>query len=254
VRLNKYLARAGAGARRACDRLIAEGRVTVNGAVAEGPWLEVDPERDRIEVGGRTVHLRAEPIHILLHKPAGVLSTAHDPFGRPTVLDLVRGAASGHRLYPVGRLDGDTTGALLLTDDGELAFRLTHPRYGIEKVYRVEVAGTLSEADLSRIATGLELEDGPARPDACRRLGPHRLELVLHEGRKRIVKRLLAAVGYRVTALHRSGLAGLTSDGLAPGAWRPLTEEEVGDLRARVGLTPAGKKEMKEEKEREGSR
>jgi 23S rRNA pseudouridine2605 synthase len=246
VRLNKFLARAGAGARRACDRLIAEGRVTVNGELTSEPWRQIDPERDRVEVAGRPVGLRDKPVHLLLHKPAGVLSTVRDPFGRPTVIGLIGAAAAGRRLYPVGRLDGDTTGVLLLTDDGELAFRLTHPRYGIEKVYQVGVTRVLPDADLARIAAGLELEDGPARPDACRRLGPQRVELVLHEGRKRIVKRLLAAAGYQVTTLHRSLFAGLTADGLTPGTWRPLTPEEVAGLRARVGLGPVAQQEKEE--------
>jgi 23S rRNA pseudouridine2605 synthase len=246
MRLNKFLARAGVGARRACDRLIAGGGVSVNGEPVIEPWHEVEPATDRVEVAGRLVRLRDEPVHLLLHKPAGMLSTVRDPFGRPTVVGLVGRAVPGRRLYPVGRLDGDTTGALMLTDDGELAFRLTHPRYGVEKVYQVTVAGELPEADLARIAAGLELEDGPARPDSCRRLGRRQLELVLHEGRKRIVKRLLAAAGYRVTALHRSRFAGLTADELAPGSWRVLTREEVAGLRARVGLESAPN-EAKEE-------
>jgi len=165
----------------------------------------------------------------LLHKPAGVLTTASDPQRRPTVVELVPGAP---RVVPVGRLDADTTGALLLTNDGELAHRLAHPRYGVEKTYVAEVEGEPDEAALQRLRDGIELDDGPTAPARARRLGRGRVELVLHEGRKHQVKRMLAAVGHPVTRLQRSEYAGLTLEGLEPGACRELEPFEVELLRA----------------------
>jgi 23S rRNA pseudouridine2605 synthase len=157
------------------------------------------------------------------------VTTARDPQGRPTVVGLV-----GHaqRVVPVGRLDVDTTGVLVLTNDGPLAHRLAHPRYGVDKVYEAEVEGEPGDDALRRLAEGVELDDGPTAPARVRRLGPSRLELTLHEGRKHQVKRMCEAVGHPVTRLHRRGYAGLTVDGLAPGEWRDLTDAEVGALRA----------------------
>jgi 23S rRNA pseudouridine2605 synthase len=166
--------------------------------------------------------------YVLLNKPAGVVTTARDPQGRPTVVGLV-----GHeaRIVPVGRLDADTTGALLLTNDGPLAHRLAHPRYGVEKVYEAEVEGDPSPAALRRLAEGVDLEDGGTAPARARRLGPGRIELVLHEGRNRQVRRMCDAVGHAVLRLHRSRYAGLELRGLAPGEWRELTRGEVACLR-----------------------
>jgi 23S rRNA pseudouridine2605 synthase len=165
---------------------------------------------------------------VLLHKPAAVVTTASDPQGRPTVVSLV-----GHdsRVVPVGRLDVDTTGALLLTNDGPLAHRLAHPRYGVEKVYEVETWKEPTDEALRRLAEGVELEDGPTSPARVRRLGAARFELVLHEGRNRQVRRMCDAVGYRVRRLHRSMYAGLGVDGLAPGEWRELTPAELDLIR-----------------------
>ena len=182
---------------------------------------------DAVEVDGRRVEL--EPLaYALLHKPAGVVTTARDPHGRPTVVGLV-----GHerRVVPVGRLDADTTGALLLTNDGALAHRLAHPRYEVDKVYEAEVEGRPTEEAVRRLAEGVELEDGRTAPARVRRLGTSRLELVLHEGRKHQVKRMCETVGHPVRRLHRSSYAGLTVDGLAPGEWRELAPAEVADLR-----------------------
>jgi 23S rRNA pseudouridine2605 synthase len=183
---------------------------------------------DRVEVDGREVG-KQRLAHLLLHKPGGVVTTARDPQGRPTVVQLV---PAEPRVVPVGRLDADTTGALLLTNDGALAHRLAHPRYGVEKVYEVEVRGEPSDDVLRRLAEGVELDDGLTAPARARRLGRHRLELTLHEGRNRQVKRMLETLGLRVTRLHRSGYAGLTLDGLEPGAWRELAPGEVERLRA----------------------
>jgi 23S rRNA pseudouridine2605 synthase len=226
VRLNAYLARAGVASRRGAEELIRAGRVRVNGEVAGlATFVEAG---DRVEVDGRPI--APEPLaYVLLHKPAGVVTTARDPHGRPTVVGLV-----GHerRIVPVGRLDADTTGALLLTNDGPLAHRLMHPRYQVDKVYEVEVEGKPSREALARLAAGVELEEGRTAPARVRRLAPSRIELTLHEGRKHQVKRMCEAVGHPVRRLHRSAYAGLTLDGLAPGHWRELAREEVDRLRA----------------------
>ena len=230
VRLNAYLARAGVGSRRSADELIRAGRVLVNGEPGE-LHTQVG-RRDVVELDGRRLDLQ-RLAHVLLHKPAGVVTTARDPHGRPTVVDLVDHPA---RVVPVGRLDADTTGALLLTNDGDLAHRLAHPRYEIEKVYEAEVEGEPNDASLRRLAEGVELEDGRTAPTRVRRLGPRRIELGLLEGRKHQVKRMCAEVGYPVRRLHRSRYAGLTLDNLAPGRWRELARGEVETLRRDVGL------------------
>jgi pseudouridine synthase len=228
VRLNAYLARAGVASRRGAEELIRAGRVRVNGETAGlATFVEAG---DRVELDGRA--LEPEPLaYVLLHKPAGVVTTAHDPQGRPTVVGLV-----GHerRVVPVGRLDADTTGALLLTNDGPLAHRLAHPRYEVDKVYEAEVEGEPSPEALRGLAEGVELEDGVTAPAGVRRLGPSRIELTLHEGRKHQVKRMCAAVGHPVVRLHRPSYAGLTLAGVEPGTWRELRPEEVRALRAAV--------------------
>jgi 23S rRNA pseudouridine2605 synthase len=229
VRLNAYLARAGVSSRRRADELIKAGRVTVNG---EPGQLNTFVEKsDRVEVDGNAV--APQPLaYVLLHKPAEVVTTARDPQRRPTVVDLVRHEA---RVVPVGRLDADTTGAILLTNDGPLAHRLAHPRYGVEKVYDVEVEGDPNEDQLRRLREGVELDDGRTAPARAKRLEPNRLELAIHEGRKHQVKRMCAAVGLPVTRLHRPGYAGLELGDLPAGEWRELTEEEVQQLRRATG-------------------
>jgi 23S rRNA pseudouridine2605 synthase len=230
VRLNAYLARAGVASRRKADELIKAGRVTVNGELGQlNTFVE---KRDRVELDGRP--LDQQPLaYVLLHKPAGVVTTASDPQGRPTVVELV--SAHEVRLVPVGRLDADTTGALLLTNDGELAHRLAHPRYEVEKVYEAEVEGEPGDEALRQLENGVQLEDGPTSPAHARRLAPSRIELAIHEGRKHQVKRMLAAVGHPVRALHRSRYADLTLKGLGPGESRELTGAEVERLRAGYG-------------------
>jgi 23S rRNA pseudouridine2605 synthase len=226
MRLNAYLARSGVASRRKADELIKAGRVSVNGERGQlNTFVETG---DRVEVDGREVS--EQPLsYLLLHKPAGVVTTASDPQGRPTVVGLV---PADVRVVPVGRLDVDTTGALLLTNDGELAHRLAHPKYEVEKVYEAEVKGEPSDETLRRLAQGLKLEDGVTAPAEVRRLGPSTIELSIHEGRNRQVRRMLEAVGHPVRALHRSRYAGLTVEGLAPGEWRALTPSEVERLAA----------------------
>jgi 23S rRNA pseudouridine2605 synthase len=228
LRLNAYLARAGVASRRKADELIKAGRVRVNGAPAVLSTY-VTPF-DRVELDGRPVvpqRLR----YVLLHKPAGVVTTANDPHGRPTVVDLVE---LEERVVPVGRLDADTTGALLLTNDGALAHRLAHPRYEVEKVYVADVVGRPTDETVRQLERGVDLEDGLTAPAQARRLGPSRVELGIHEGRKHQVKRMLEAVGHPVRRLHRNRYAGLDVNGLAPGEWRELAPREVDALRVRT--------------------
>ena len=227
VRLNAYLARTGVASRRGADELIKAGRVTVNGE--PGQLNTFVQAQDRVELDGEAVSAQ-KLTYVLLHKPAGTVTTASDPQGRPTVVELVD---VPERVVPVGRLDADTTGALLLTNDGPLAHRLAHPRYGVEKVYEVDVEGRPGDAALQALAKGVELEDGLTAPATARRLAPSRLELTLHEGRNRQVKRMLEAVGHPVLRLHRSRYAGLTLEGLEPGAWRELEPSEVKRLQNR---------------------
>jgi pseudouridine synthase len=231
MRLNAWLARAGVASRRKADELIKAGRVTVDGEpgrldtfVAADAVVRLDGER----------LARQQLAYVLLHKPRGVVTTASDPQGRPTVVGLVSHPA---RIVPVGRLDVDTTGALLLTNDGGLAHRLAHPRYGVEKAYVADVAGEPSDETLRRLAEGVVLDDGPTAPARVRRLAPARIELTLHEGRNRQVRRMCEAVGHPVRRLHRSRYAGLSVGGLAPGQWRELGADELEALRSSAPAT-----------------
>lgn len=230
MRLNAYLARAGVASRRKADELIRTGRVRVNGAPGELNTLV--GARDVVELDGERVE-RQSLAYVLLHKPAGVVTTASDPHGRRIVVELV---PAEPRIVPVGRLDQDTTGALLLTNDGALAHRLAHPRYLVPKVYEAEVEGVPSRNAVARLRAGVELEDGVTAPAQVRALAPGRLELTLHEGRKHQVKRMCEAVGHPVRRLHRARYAGLDLEGLAPGSWRALDRDEVASLRSEVGL------------------
>jgi 23S rRNA pseudouridine2605 synthase len=222
-RLQKILAQAGLGSRRACEELIAAGRVRVNGARAS-LGDRADPETDAIEVDGAAIGVRQGLVHYLLNKPTGVVTTADDPQGRPTVVDLV---PADPRVYPVGRLDADTEGLLLLTNDGELAHRLTHPSFGVHKEYLAEVEGTPSRGAVRRLREGVELEDGVTAPAKVSLVDPHTLRITIHEGRNRQVRRMCAAVGHPVRRLVRTRIGPLAERRLAPGEWRALTQAEV---------------------------
>jgi 23S rRNA pseudouridine2605 synthase len=226
-RLQKVLAARGWGSRRASEELIAAGRVTVNGERA-ALGRRVDPERDLIEVDGAPVGSRPGLVHYLLNKPTGVVSTAKDPQGRRTVVDLV---PAEPRVFPVGRLDTDTEGLILLTNDGELANRVAHPSHGVAKEYLATVAGgAVSPAAIRRLREGVELEDGPTAPAKVSQPEPGVLRITIHEGRNRQVRRMCEAVGHPVTRLVRTRIGTLRDHRLAPGTWRPLTLDEVRQL------------------------
>jgi 23S rRNA pseudouridine2605 synthase len=228
MRLAKFLAHAGVASRRAAEEIVRAGRVTLAGEVVRDPARDVDDASD-VAVDGEPVGGAEERVVYALHKPAGVVSTASDPQRRPTVVDLV---PAGARLYPVGRLDADATGLILLTNDGELANRLMHPRHEVPRTYRATVAGgPVAEVALRRLREGVELEDGVTAPARVRRLAPDRLELTLHEGRNRQVKRMCAAVGHPVRALQRVRFGPLALGDLAPGDHRRLMSAEVERLR-----------------------
>ena len=227
MRLAKFLAHAGVASRRAAEGLIAQGRVSVGAEVVTDPARDVD-ESSAVSVDGRAIEPEPREVHAL-NKPAGVVSTARDTHGRPTVVELVR---SRRRLYPVGRLDADTTGLILLTNDGELAERLTHPRYGVDKVYRARVQpGRVSPASLRALREGVKLEDGLTAPARVRQPQPGVIEVTIREGRKRQVRRMIEAVGHRVIALERVGFGPLALRGLELGKSRRLKESEVERLR-----------------------
>ena len=230
MRLAKYLAHAGVASRRAAEGIIAAGRVTVAGSVVTDPAQDVD-EASGVCVDGRPLAGPEPRVAYLLHKPAGVLSTARDPQGRPTVVGLV--GREELRLYPVGRLDAQTTGVILLTNDGELANRLTHPRFEVPKTYRAKLAGGPIEATaLHALRDGVELDDGITAPARVRKLGANEIELTIHEGRNRQVRRMCEAVGHPVRELVRTRFGPLTLAGLAPGEYRRLTARELGRVRA----------------------
>jgi 23S rRNA pseudouridine2605 synthase len=227
VRLVKFLAHAGVASRRAAERLIAAGRVSVAGQVETNPATDVDETSD-VAVDGQAVAPEPREVHAL-NKPAGVVSTARDTHGRPTVVDMVR---SQRRLYPVGRLDADSTGLILLTNDGELADLLTHPRYGVEKVYRARIQpGRISPRALKALREGVELDDGRTAPARVRQVAPGVVEVALREGRKRQVRRMLEALGHRVVELERVAFGPLGLRGLERGKSRRLKNAEVDRLR-----------------------
>lgn len=229
-RLQKVLARVGIGSRRVCEEYIAAGRVTVNGAQAV-LGCRVDPEVDIVAIDDVPVGVRPGLVHLLLNKPSGVVTTASDPQGRRTVVSLV---PDEPRVFPVGRLDLDTEGLLLLTNDGDLAHRLTHPSFGVDKEYIAHVVGEPSRATLRRLREGVELDDGPTAPAKVALVGPGIIRLTIHEGRNRQVRRMCEAVGHPVTRLVRTRIGPLADRRLKPGGWRSLTTDELRSLERAV--------------------
>lgn len=232
-RLQKVLARIGVGSRRTNEILIAEGRVSVNGEVAI-LGARVDIAVDEIEVDGSILSTMPDVVCYLLNKPTGVISTADDPQGRPTVVEMV---PAEPRVFPVGRLDADTEGLLLLTNDGALTHRLTHPSFGVEKEYLVDVAGKPSRAAIRSLREGIELEDGMTAPAAVAAVGETGLRITIHEGRNRQVRRMCDAVGHPVERLVRTRIGPLVDPRLRPGSWRPLEQDELLDLQRAVSRT-----------------
>ncbi len=236
-RLQKVLARAGVASRRKAEELIVAGRVKVGGRVVRELGTKVDPQRDRVEVDGRRVHAEA-PVYLILHKPRGVMCTLSDPEGRPTVVELLRGV--GERVVPVGRLDFHTSGVLLMTNDGEFAAALAHPRRKVPKVYVAKVRGAVDDAGVERMRQSIEIDGRPTQPAEVRRLRTEGdktwLELTLREGRNRQVRRLGDATGFPVMRLSRVEYAGINAEGLRPGEWRPLSTDELVALKRVYGV------------------
>ena len=234
-RLQKVLARAGLGSRRACELLIADGRVRVDGAVAR-LGARIDTARAAVEVDGVAVGVRPDLVHYLLNKPAGAITTASDPQGRPTVVELV---PAEPRVFPVGRLDRDTEGLILLTNDGALANRIIHPSYGVDKEYLAHVRGSPKPAAIRALRRGVALDDGPAAAAKVSLAGPDLLRITVHEGRNRLVRRMCEAVGHPVIRLVRTRIGPIADRRLPPGRWRPLTDSEKRALeRAAAGSAP----------------
>lgn len=225
-RLQKVLARQGIGSRRACEELIADGRVRVDGAVAR-LGARVDTTRAVVEVDGIVVGVRPDLVHYLLNKPAGVVTTAHDPQGRPTVTGLV---PVEPRVFPVGRLDLQTEGLLILTNDGDLAHRLTHPSFGVDKEYLAHVSGAPKPAAVRALRQGVELDDGPTAPAKVALVAPDVLRITVHEGRNRLIRRMCEAVGHPVRRLVRTRIGPVSDRRLPPGRWRPMTPTEARQL------------------------
>ncbi|MDI6711748.1 MAG: pseudouridine synthase [Anaerosomatales bacterium] len=236
-RLQKYLARAGVASRRAAEEMIAAGRVSVNGAVVTAMGVKVMPGVDRVEVDGRAVEPPSDHVYLMLNKPAGYVTTLKDPLGRPIVADLLPDV--GRRVYPVGRLDADTTGLLLLTDDGDFSQTLMHPRFHVPKTYRARVEGTPSEQALDKLRRGVVLADGPTRPAEVvlieRQAGSSVVRITIREGRKRQVRRMFKHIGHPVIELHRERIGPVELGDLAQGAVRPLSTEEVAALMEAAG-------------------
>ncbi|MGZ0218210.1 MAG: pseudouridine synthase [Acidimicrobiales bacterium] len=235
-RLQKVLARVGLGSRRVCEDLIADGRVTVDGVVAVlGRRIDVDTSL--VEVDGAVVGIKPDLVHYLLNKPAGVISTAEDTHDRPTVVELM---PEEPRVFPVGRLDADTEGLLIITNDGELTHRLTHPSFGIEKEYLTQVEGEPSRAALRELREGVELDDGPTAKARVTAVDPSLLRITIHEGRNRQIRRMCEAIGHPVIRLVRTRIGPIVDRRLKPGEWRVLNRDEVRSLEVAVGSGNSG--------------
>lgn len=240
MRLQKFLARAGVASRRGSEDLMTAGRVSVNGEIVTELGTKVDPKIDVVCVDGREVHLEDGSVYIMLNKPAGYLTTMDDPQGRPCVASLVP-TKEYPGLYPVGRLDKDTTGLLLFTTDGDMGQHLLHPKHHVEKTYRAHVEGVPTEDDIERLEEGIMLQDGMTAPARVRVIDEYRdgssdIELIIHEGRKRQVKRMCSAVHHPVLELHRERFGPLVLSDVEEGSWRLLTEGEVRSLKEAAGL------------------
>ncbi|MBQ6006284.1 MAG: rRNA pseudouridine synthase [Selenomonadaceae bacterium] len=232
-RLQKLIAQAGICSRREAEKIISVGRVTVDGKIITELGAKADPSKNKIRVDGKLLRFNAEKIYILLNKPRGYVSTAHDERGRKTVLDLLGENFSG-RVYPVGRLDLNSEGLILLTNDGDLTNALIHPRYEVAKTYRAKISGTVTEEKLDKLRAGVELDDGLTAPAEVYLLEDDLVEVTIHEGRNRQVRRMFAAVGCDVKRLRRIKFAGLTLDGLKVGKWRTLTADEIAQLKGEL--------------------
>ena len=239
-RIQKVMARAGVASRRHCEEMIAAGMVKVNGRVVTEPGTKVDPAMDKIQVGGDGLHLSSKKYYLLMYKPRGYITTMSDEKGRKQVTDLLKGINA--RVYPVGRLDYDSEGLLVLTNDGELTYALTHPSHLVPKTYLVRVAGIPTKEQLEQLAGGLKLEDGMTAPAKVRRVGQHdgnaQVEVTIREGRNRQIRRMFEHIGYRVLRLRRSQMGSLTLDTMRPGEYRNLSELEVSQLKELAGLKP----------------
>jgi 23S rRNA pseudouridine2605 synthase len=231
-RLQKYMASCGVASRRKCEEIIAEGRVKVNGVTVREAGLKIQPGKDRVTVDGREIIPANKPVYIMLNKPVGYVSTVRDQFMRPTVLDLVKGVKG--RIYPVGRLDYDSEGLILLTNDGNFAYGLTHPRHKVDKTYMVVVQGRPDRIEIDRIRSGVEIDGRMTSPADIRvesvQGNKTTFRVVIHEGRNRQVRRMFEAIGYTVVSLKRTGIGKLQLGTLAPGKWRSLEDREVKDL------------------------
>jgi pseudouridine synthase len=238
MRLNKYLSKCGIASRRGADRLVQQGRITVNGEKVTSLGLIIDDKKDEIQVDGRLVLLPPEPVYVMLNKPKGYVTSLKDEFGRKTVVELVKNV--GQRIYPVGRLDLESEGVLLLTDDGELAFRLTHPKYQIKKIYHVMVKGEFPPELVARFEEGIKLEDGFVATARGKLISSQRkfssLVLELTEGRKREIRRMCRILGFPVHHLRRTKFSGISCEGMKVGSWRFLNRKEVEKLKKKVDL------------------
>lgn len=239
-RLQKILARAGLASRREAERWIVQGRITVNGAVVRKLGSQADPAKDSIKVDGKRVKPAAAPLYYAFHKPPGIITTLNDPERRPDLTPFLVGLGEKRRVFPVGRLDYNTMGLLLLTNDGALAMRLTHPRFGVKKLYQVKLSACPTAEDLTHLRKGIRLDDGvtaPARVRVIEKLKKNAwIEIEVHEGRKREVRRMFEALGYFVEKLIRIRFGPIVLGALPPGKLRPLSQIEVRSLKRATGL------------------
>ncbi|MGE5678716.1 MAG: pseudouridine synthase [Pseudomonadota bacterium] len=237
-RLQKVMAEYGVASRRKCEELIAEGKVKVNGSLVTEPGCKIDKEKDIVEVMGKTLKKQESRLYILLNKPTGYITSARDQFGRPTVLDLLKGIST--RVFPIGRLDYDTDGLLLLTNDGELTYRITHPKHNIDKTYRATVRGMVGDKDIEAFRKGIEIEDYVTSPARLVIVGESRnnsiVDITIHEGKNRQVRKMCSAIGHEVISLTRIKIGEIGLGTLKTGQWRFLTDKEVEYIKKLGGI------------------